>query len=282
MFLVPPPEPSENRGFSDSRSRRRPWGDRSESGQFNRDPNWPNFSQATFESRPQSFDRPPPNVAQFPPRHLRRTGPRPLPNNSMARTRKKRHLKSVRSKGESNRLEEIRRLRAIATEKSTVSTPNKEARDNTKKSSPQPRPRPKKKTAKRRQNQPVSPLLYATRMLILGVGLAVLFGTGLSLSNAKQKAEILASKTGDATVEETQKSANSPYVIPLHLRQSRELKELKNKLQNLAASSPELTPGVFLVDLDTGGYIDINAGIPFAAASTIKLPVLVAFFQAFD
>lgn len=279
MYSVPPSNPSD------------PWsskaqnGDRSQSGQFNNEPNWPNFSQSTFESRPQGFDRPPQNVAQFPPRNLRGTGPRPLRregDNSMVRGRQKRHLRSVQPKKDVNRLEEIRRLRAIATEKSTVLPPKKEVPEKSKQPSPKVRPRPKNATVKKRKIKPVSPLLYATRMLILGVGLAVISGTGLSILSSQQKAEVLASQTTENSVEETEKAQNSRYVIPLNLRQSRELTELKSQLQNLAASSPELMPGIFLVDLDTGGYIDINAGVAFPAASTIKLPVLVAFFQAFD
>jgi len=279
MYSVPPSNPS------DPWSRQNP--NNGQSGQFNNDDNWPNFSPATFESRPQGFDRPPQNVAQFPPRHLRGTGPRPLPpprerDNSMVRGRKKRHLRSVQSKRDGNRLEEVRRIRAIATEKSTVSTSDREVQKNSQQLSPKVRPRPKTQTAKRRKTKPVSPLLYAARILITGVGLAVLFGTGLSILSTKQKAEVLASKTTENSVEETEKASNSRYVVPLYLRQSRELTELKSRLQSLAASSPELMPGIFVVDLDTGGYIDINGGVSFAAASTIKLPVLVAFFQALD
>lgn len=279
MFSVPPSNPSD------------PWspqtqnGDRSQSGQSHRDQNRPNFSEATFESRPRGFDRPLENVAQFPPRHLRGTGPRPLlreRDKSMVRGRKKRHLRSVKSKGDGSRLEEVRRLRAIATQQSTLRSPTKEPQEKSKQPSPKPRLRPKTAAAKKRKTKPVSPLLYATRMLILGVGLAVISGTGLSMLSAKQKAEVLASEATTNSVEETEKSSNSRYVVPLPLRQSRELTELKNKLQNLAASSPELMPGIFLVDLDSGGYIDINAGVAFPAASTIKLPVLVSFFQALD
>jgi beta-lactamase class A len=41
-------------------------------------------------------------------------------------------------------------------------------------------------------------------------------------------------------------------------------------------------PGVFFVDLDTGGYLDLNGSSTFSAASTIKFPILVAFFQDVD
>ena len=145
MFSVPPSNPSD------------PWspktqnGDRSQSGQSHRDQNWPNFSGATFESRPRGFDRPLQNVAQFPPRHLRGTNPRPLlrdRDKSMVRGRKKRHLRSVKSKGDGSRLEEVRRLRAIATEQSTLRSPTKEPQEKSKPPSAKPRPRPKTRTAK--------------------------------------------------------------------------------------------------------------------------------------
>ena len=41
-------------------------------------------------------------------------------------------------------------------------------------------------------------------------------------------------------------------------------------------------PGLMVVDLDTQSYVDINASTPIAAASTIKFPLLVAFFQDVD
>ncbi|MHC5728088.1 MAG: serine hydrolase, partial [Nostoc sp.] len=63
---------------------------------------------------------------------------------------------------------------------------------------------------------------------------------------------------------------------------SQEIIPLKNAVQNLADTNPNLTPGVFLVDLDTGNYVDVNGSASFPAASTIKLPVLIAFFQDVD
>jgi beta-lactamase class A len=50
----------------------------------------------------------------------------------------------------------------------------------------------------------------------------------------------------------------------------------------LVAENPKLQPGVFIVDLDTGAYIDFNSRSTLAAASTIKLPILVALFQDVD
>ena len=36
------------------------------------------------------------------------------------------------------------------------------------------------------------------------------------------------------------------------------------------------------MDLDTGDYVDLQGNKTFAAASTIKVPILVAFFQDVD
>ena len=57
---------------------------------------------------------------------------------------------------------------------------------------------------------------------------------------------------------------------------------LKTVVQQLAAQNPKLLPGVFFVDLDTGNYVDLNGETTFSSASTIKFPVLVAFFQDVD
>ena len=37
-----------------------------------------------------------------------------------------------------------------------------------------------------------------------------------------------------------------------------------------------------MVDLDTGNYVDVNGSTSFPAASTIKVPILLAFFQDVD
>ncbi|GAC1457087.1 MAG: hypothetical protein NVSMB70_00590 [Chamaesiphon sp.] len=50
----------------------------------------------------------------------------------------------------------------------------------------------------------------------------------------------------------------------------------------MAAKNPKLHPGAFFVDLDNGAYLDWEATSTFSAASTIKLPVFVAFFQDVD
>jgi beta-lactamase class A len=48
------------------------------------------------------------------------------------------------------------------------------------------------------------------------------------------------------------------------------------------ANYPALSPGMFAIDVETGDYVDIGGDRVFSAASTIELPILLAFFEAVD
>ncbi|MDZ8187779.1 MAG: serine hydrolase [Nostoc sp. ChiSLP02] len=61
-----------------------------------------------------------------------------------------------------------------------------------------------------------------------------------------------------------------------------EMVGITSQIRTLLASYKSLNPGIFFLDLDTGNYIDINGEKRFAAASTIKFPLLVALFQEID
>jgi beta-lactamase class A len=67
-------------------------------------------------------------------------------------------------------------------------------------------------------------------------------------------------------------------VVPI----GQEMTALKTRLKSLAAKYDDLYPGMFFMDMETGNYLDINGDRSFPAASTIKLPILVALFQAVD
>jgi beta-lactamase class A len=70
--------------------------------------------------------------------------------------------------------------------------------------------------------------------------------------------------------------------LPVVLKVSQELTPLATTIRGLTAQYPGLTLGMFLIDLDNGHYIDLNSGSTFAAASMIKVPILVAFLQDVD
>lgn len=135
----------------------------------------------------------------------------------------------------------------------------------------------KKRSVKRKK--PDGLLMYAWRLIILGIGTCTIAGTLLSILNPatriNQQAREKVSKTAISAVDKV-------IVAPPPLKLNQEILPLKAAVQQLGAKNKGLTPGAFFVDLDTNNYLDWNGSLPFAAASTIKVPVLVAFFQDVD
>lgn len=130
-------------------------------------------------------------------------------------------------------------------------------------------------------------LLYVVRLLIVGVGMGAIVGTALSvLDPASRISTTYAPPSNTSNNSNMGRSQPQPTQTPLaagsSLYLSQEITSLKNVVQNLTTTNPNLTPGVFLVDLDTGNYVDVNGSTSFPAASTIKVPILIAFFQDVD
>lgn len=142
--------------------------------------------------------------------------------------------------------------------------------------------KPSKKQGKKPAPQSAPPLVYATRLLILGVGIAVISGTVLSVANAWNRSTVVAQEQSIAAGENKTPSAPATPAATEALQLDREISALKTPIQILATENPNLTAGIFLVDLDTGSYLNFNGDVTFAAASTIKVPILIAFFQAVD
>ena len=167
-----------------------------------------------------------------------------------------------------------------------VRIPDTRSRPNTKKAPvSKPRPQASQRPGKRSAPRSVPPLVYATRLLILGVGIAVICGTLLSVVNAVSRASTVAAEEQTTTGEKNSDagdSASAAAVTGEVLQLNQELGALKTQVQVLATENPSLTAGVFLVDLDTGSYLNFNGDTAFASASTIKVPILVAFFQAVE
>lgn len=149
---------------------------------------------------------------------------------------------------------------------------------------PVPKPRQQGSDRPRKRSAPrsVPPLVYATRLLILGVGIAVICGTLLSVVNAVSRSTVAAQEQTTAEQKNPADSASAAPAATDALQLNQELAALKTQVQVLATENPSLTAGIFLVDLDTGSYLNFNGDAPFASASTIKVPILVAFFQAVD
>lgn len=74
----------------------------------------------------------------------------------------------------------------------------------------------------------------------------------------------------------------SPIIFAGVVPMGKEMVALKSQIKSLAARYDYLSPGMFFMEVDTGNYLDINGEKSFPAASTIKLPILMALFQAVD
>ncbi|MBD2664783.1 beta-lactamase [Richelia sinica FACHB-800] len=122
-------------------------------------------------------------------------------------------------------------------------------------------------------------MLYALRLLIVGVGMGSIVGTLLSILDPASR--IGSVPQSNLTIHQNSAQSN-PLVNPPSLNLTQEIPSLKTSVSNLATANANLSPGILLVDLDNGNYVDINSTASFPAASTIKVPILIAFFQDVD
>ncbi|MBE9183813.1 serine hydrolase [Microcoleus sp. LEGE 07076] len=72
------------------------------------------------------------------------------------------------------------------------------------------------------------------------------------------------------------------YAADLEMRTGLEMSAIKPQIESAIAQYSSLSAGMFFLDLDTGEYLDIKGDRVFPAASTIKLPILIAFYQDVD
>lgn len=152
--------------------------------------------------------------------------------------------------------------------------------------SPPPLRRSRAATARRRLANPPLPLLYLIRLVILGVGVAAIAGTLLSVLSPSNVATPGEAPTSAAQTNPGRAAGSlvqgTAAATVADLRLTGEISHLKGELERLATLTPGLTPLGFAVDLDSGQYVDLGGAEPVASASTIKVPILVAFLQQVD
>lgn len=141
-----------------------------------------------------------------------------------------------------------------------------------------------KKSRLRERRRPANPLatllLYIIRLSILGVGIGAIAGTILTV--IKPNFSSVTNSPKPQAITPKIAVAASSQVSETELSLTQELPALKSKIDALAAKYPKLEPGAFFVDLDNGAYVNVKGDTVFSAASTIKIPVLIAFFQDVD
>ncbi|MEA5532876.1 serine hydrolase [Crocosphaera sp. XPORK-15E] len=138
---------------------------------------------------------------------------------------------------------------------------------------------------RRSPNLLTSLLLYVLRIGIAGVGIGAIAGTTLTVFNPTG---ILAAYFKTAQVAPPpppEETPSTPEIKPIQettIPVSQELMDLKTKLQTIATKYPKIKPQAWFIDLDNGAYVSLDGSTPIPAASTIKVPVLVAFFEEVD
>jgi beta-lactamase class A len=120
-------------------------------------------------------------------------------------------------------------------------------------------------------------LLYLVRLSILSIGLGAIAGTILTVVEPTQSASVNSRPQKIHPVKLF--SFFSPQKA---FSLNQELAPLEAKLETLAKKYPQLQPGAFFVDLDNNDYVEVRGETVYSAASTIKIPILIAFFQDVD
>ena len=149
------------------------------------------------------------------------------------------------------------------------------------KTRPQPRNLKPKKNKNKKNKLKISALFkYVIRLLILGVGFGAIAGTILYFIEENNQILSQGQKVEKSTID-LQKNPLENH-LNRQLILGKQLILLKEKVQKLTQKMPQMQTGVFFVDVDNGDYLDIESNTVFSAASTIKIPILVAFFQDVD
>ena len=123
--------------------------------------------------------------------------------------------------------------------------------------------------------------LLILRLIILAVGIGAIAGTVLSfLDRDKYLAQSSSTPTEVITSSTQTKETPPSSLSKLPLKQ--EVTSLKQTFQTLASQQSQLNPAAFVVDLDSGKYVNLQGESRLSAASMIKVPLLIAFFEAWD
>jgi beta-lactamase class A len=123
----------------------------------------------------------------------------------------------------------------------------------------------------------VSLFIYLVRLVICGLGASTIAGTAISISNPPKQQ--IATKPVPPLLSPKPRSIESLKLTQASL-------ELNHQLQaaigSAKAKNSKLDPSYLFVEIDSGEYSELGADRVLPAASTIKLPILIALFQDVD
>jgi len=144
--------------------------------------------------------------------------------------------------------------------------------------------RPRKKNNSANRPTPIKSPIRSVgwqilRLAIACIGLSVIAGTAISFWQ-NQQSNAAKTISVELSAKEKEEANKAKDIVPLELKT--EATPLLNKLKELSAKEKDLAMQMMVVDLDSGAFVQVGANQPIAAASTIKTPILVAFFQDVD
>jgi beta-lactamase class A len=127
-------------------------------------------------------------------------------------------------------------------------------------------------------NLPVPLVIKLVRLTICGLGLSAIAGTTISVINPPRQTIVKkvapVPRTGEIASLKLTKSS-------IKLSQQLQAKLLQTKSYATAQKS-ELDASYIFVEIDSGEYSELGSDRVLPAASTIKLPILIALFQDID
>lgn len=132
-------------------------------------------------------------------------------------------------------------------------------------------PRPRRRQVKQIQRSKLV-AIYTIRLIILGLGASTIAGTVISA--IKPPPQVTQSETRSPIV---QSSAQLPSLNLSHANP-----KLAASLAAASKQNPKLDASYLFADLDSGDYAGVDVDRQLPAASTIKLPIIIALFQDID
>ncbi len=141
---------------------------------------------------------------------------------------------------------------------------------------------PATKAKGKRQPQSWSAVIaVALYVLIIVVGASTILGTTMAIANSFN-APLDKNNTTQTTIKVPARDNKKLEKLFPITSLGKKIPGLTYNIEDLIAQYPDIEPQVFVIDLDTKGFVNLKSNAPVASASTIKLPVLVALFQDVD
>ena len=117
-----------------------------------------------------------------------------------------------------------------------------------------------------------SPYIYLVRLIIAGLGASTIVGTAISVVNPPKQ-----------IVTNIEPPFSTPQLLPIdRLKLTPASPSLNNRLQAMSKKNSKLDSSYLFVEIERGEHSEQGSDRVLPAASTIKLPILIALFQDVD